>query len=95
MTAINIIKKFVEGSISPIELEEKVYTDPAIEALLKAESNLPAYITEPDLYTYAITQDYRNLECIYNLQSLLSGVLSNKGITHTVEKNTKPCLTWY
>ncbi|WP_338488885.1 hypothetical protein VRC18_24590 [Pseudomonas trivialis] len=86
MTAIDIIKEFVEGSISPKEFEEKVYADATIEALLKGEKNLPAYVSEPDLYTYAISLDFRNLECIYNIQSLLSGVLSKNGITHTVEK---------
>ncbi|MBT2371589.1 hypothetical protein [Pseudomonas fluorescens] len=86
MTAIEIIKQFVEGSISPKAFEEKVYADSAVEALLKGENNLPAYIIEPDLYTYAISQNYLNLECIYNIQTLLSGVLNKKGIAHTVEK---------
>jgi len=86
MTAMDIIKQFVEGSISPKDFEEKVYADLAVETLLKGESNLPAYVPEPDLYTYAISQDYRNLECIYNLQTLLSGVLNKNGVTHTVEK---------
>ncbi|WP_338509918.1 hypothetical protein VRC22_24380 [Pseudomonas poae] len=93
MTAIDIIKEFVEGSISPKEFEEKVYADATIEALLRGEKNLPAYVSKPDLYTYAISLDFRNLECIYNIQSLLSGVLSKNGITHTVEKSTKIYLT--
>ncbi|CRM22829.1 MULTISPECIES: hypothetical protein [Pseudomonas] len=86
MTAIEIIKQFVEGAISPKAFEEKIYADPAVEALLKNEDNLPAYVTEPDLYTYAISQDYQNLESIYNVQTLLSTVLTKKNITHTVEK---------
>ena len=86
MTAIEIIKQFVEGAISPKALEEKIYADPAVEALLRSENNLPAYVTEPDLYTYTISQNYQNLESIYNVQTLLSTVLSKKNITHTVEK---------
>ncbi|TFY84381.1 hypothetical protein DYL61_31140 [Pseudomonas nabeulensis] len=86
MTAIDIIKKFVEGSISPKDFEQKVYEDSAVEALLKGEINLPAYVAEPDLYTYAISQDYQSLECIYNLQTLLSDVLNKKSVAHTVEK---------
>lgn len=86
MTAIEIIKKFVEGEISPKAFEEEIYADPTVEALLKEEGNLPAYITEPDLYTYTISQDYQNLECIYNVQTLLSDVLSKKGVAHRVEK---------
>lgn len=86
MTAIEIIKQFVEGAISPKAFEEKIYADPAVEALLRSENNLPAYVTEPDLYTYTISQNYQNLESIYNVQTLLSTVLSKKNITHTVEK---------
>lgn len=86
MTAIDIIREFVEGSISPKEFEEKVYADDAVEALLRDEKDLPSYVSEPDLYTYAISQDFQNLECIYNVQTLLSGFLSKNGITHTVEK---------
>lgn len=86
MTAIEIIKQFVEGAISPKVFEEKIYADPAVEALLRSENNLPAYVTEPDLYTYTISQNYQNLESIYNVQTLLSTVLSKKNITHTVEK---------
>ena len=86
MTAIEIIKQFVEGAISPKAFEEKIYADPAVEALLRSENNLPAYVTEPDLYTYTISQDYQSLESIYNVQTLLSTVLSKKNITHTVEK---------
>jgi hypothetical protein len=86
MTAIDIIREFVEGSISPKEFEEKVYADDAVEALLRDEKDLPSYVSEPDLYTYAISQDFQNVECIYNVQTLLSGFLSKNGITHTVEK---------
>ncbi|NJJ58148.1 MULTISPECIES: hypothetical protein [unclassified Pseudomonas] len=86
MTAIEIIKQFVEGAISPKALEEIIYADPAVEALLKSENSLPAYVTEPDLYTYTISQDYQSLESIYNVQTLLSTVLTKKKITHTVEK---------
>jgi len=86
MTAIEIIKQFVEGAISPKALEEIIYADPAVEALLKSENNLPAYVTQPDLYTYTISQDYQSLESIYNVQTLLSTVLTKKNITHTVEK---------
>ncbi|WP_339439646.1 hypothetical protein [Pseudomonas sp. EA_15y_Pfl1_P104] len=89
MTAIEIIKQFVEGAISPKALEEIIYADPAVEALLKSENSLPAYVTEPDLYTYTISQDYQSLESIYNVQTLLSTVLTKKKITHTVEKSTK------
>jgi len=32
MTAIEIIKQFVEGAISPKALEEIIYADPAVEA---------------------------------------------------------------
>jgi len=86
MTAIEIIKQFVEGAISPKALEEIIYADPTVEALLKSENSLPAYVTEPDLYTYTISQDYQSLESIYNVQTLLSTVLTKKNITHTVEK---------
>ena len=86
MTAIEIITEFVEGAISPKAFEEMIYSDPGVKALLEVEGNLPAYINEPDLYSYVIAQDYLNLECIYNVQTLLSAVLSKKGIVHTVEK---------
>lgn len=86
MTAIEIIRQFVEGDISPKEFEGRLYADPAVEALLKEEINLPSYVTEPDLYTYVISQDYLNLECIYNVQVLLSGALSKRRISHALEK---------
>ena len=51
MTAIEIVKQFVEASISPKEFEGKIYANLSIAELLKSERNLPAYVAEPDLYT--------------------------------------------
>lgn len=86
MTAIEIVKQFVEASISPKEFEEKIHSNSSIEELLKSEKNLPTYVAEPDLYTYAISQNYENLESIYNTQILLADFLNKKNIPHKIEK---------
>ncbi|UVM50374.1 hypothetical protein LOY38_29430 [Pseudomonas sp. B21-015] len=89
MTAIEIVKQFVEASISPKEFEAEIYANSSIEELLRIEKNLPAYVAESDLYTYAISQNYENLESIYNTQTLLSDFLNKKNIPHKIKKKYK------
>lgn len=93
MTAIEIVKQFVEASISPEEFEARIHSDASIEALLKSESSLPSYVAEPDLYTYAISQNYKSYESIYNVQTLLSSVLTKRSVVHKVEKKYEDLFT--
>lgn len=84
MTPEETIKAFVEASISIDDFEKIIYSDGAIEALLKVEKELPAYVVEPDLYTHIIGQNYRSIGSIYNIQTLLSEFLIRKDIKHNV-----------
>ena len=86
MTPEETIKAFVEASIAIEEFEKIIYSDEAIEALLRLEKELPAYIAEPDLYTYVISQNYRDPGSIYNIQTLLSEFLLRKNIKHNVNE---------
>ncbi|MBN6148805.1 hypothetical protein JR065_00500 [Xanthomonas sp. AmX2] len=86
MTAIETIKRFVEASISPKEFERKMHTDPSLEQLLKIEDRLPAYVAEPDLYTYLIGRDYGDPGSIYSAQTLLAGLLEKKSIACRVDR---------
>jgi len=85
MSGVDIIKQFVEGRLAPRAFEQCLHTDAALQALLEGERNLPAYVAEPDLYLYLISQDYESLACIYNVQTLLSERLDSQGIAHTVD----------
>ena len=86
MTPEEAIKAFVEASITIEDFEKIIYSDQAIEALLRLEKELPAYIAEPDLYTYVISQNYRNTGAISNTQTLLSEFLLRKSIKHNVNE---------
>jgi len=64
-----------------------LHTDPSLEQLLNIENRLPAYVTDADLYTYLIRQDYDDLGSIYNTQTLLAEFLQRKNITHRVDRS--------
>jgi hypothetical protein len=86
MSGIGVIQSFVEGTLSSSDFEEKIYSDADLEKLLKAENDLPAYVGEVDLYTYAISQNFKSFESVFNLQMLLSSVLNKSGISHSIAK---------
>lgn len=82
MTAEETIKAFVEASMSVEDFEKKIYSNKAIESLLRDEKNLPGYIAEPDLYAYVIGQNYSRIGSVFNVQTILSELLNKKNIKH-------------
>lgn len=92
MTPEEKIKAFVEGAMSVDQFELAVQSDSSIEALLSDERQLPAYIQEPDLYAHIISQDYKKIGAIYNVQILLSNFLQKKNVLHTVDKKYEELL---
>lgn len=94
MSGVDIIKQFVEGRLAPRAFEQCLHTDAALQTLLEGERDLPAYVAEPDLYLYLISQDYQSLACIYNVQTLLSERLDSQGIAHAWTTPTSAASRW-
>ncbi|MCQ9427423.1 hypothetical protein NRB16_28315 [Pseudomonas sp. LJDD11] len=87
MTPLEIIKAFVESLMTPDEFENQLRDNPALSAVLQEGFSLPNYVEEPDLYTFAIGQDYSNVESIFNTQVLLSSFLQSRAVEH--ERSTR------
>lgn len=86
MTPLEIIKAFVESLITPEEFERHLHDNPVLSAVLQEDFSLPSYVEEPDLYTFAIGQDYSNVESIFNTQVLLSSFLQSRAVEHERSK---------
>lgn len=86
MTPLEIIQDFAEASITPEEFERQLRDNQELCVTLKEDPFVPSYIEEPDQYSFAIAQDYSNIECIFNTQSLLSDSLNSRGIAHERSK---------
>lgn len=86
MTPLEIIKSFVDGSLPPAEFERMLNNDAALHTALEASFTLPAYINEPDLYTFLIGQQYANIESVFNVQVILSDFLKSQGVEHVPSK---------
>ncbi|WP_109513833.1 hypothetical protein [Pseudomonas ovata] len=82
MPSLQIVRAFVEATITPAAFEKQLLENAALSTELQVPFRLPEYIEAPDVYTFALEQDYTNLESIFNTQVLLSGFLNSRSVEH-------------
>ena len=85
-SALEIIKRFVAGKISPHEFRDRLYHDDAFEALLTNDPNLSAtnYVfASGSAYHFVITQDYDNPGGILNAQGALCDFMDRHNIEYS------------
>ncbi|SHG28129.1 hypothetical protein [Chryseobacterium vrystaatense] len=84
--AIQILKDFVEGTVSDQEFQQQLYANPDLEKLLSDPSMnwQGTYLKDTTVFLYLAEQDYTNAEGRLNAQGTAKLFLSKMGIDATV-----------
>ncbi|AYH20937.1 hypothetical protein C5E22_22255 [Pectobacterium parmentieri] len=80
MSEIDIIKNYLEGSISSKNFRNEIYYNKDIELILSEEINIPPYTASGSIYTYLLEADLLSLPGEINAKDLLSQFLKIKGV---------------
>jgi hypothetical protein len=83
---LDTIKRFVEGSLSPVEFRDAIYADDAFEAVLAHDPTLPAasYVRQDGgTYHFLLAQDYHDARGVLNAHGALCEYLDRNRIAYS------------
>ena len=95
MNSIDIIKNYLEGSLSPQDFQKELYNNKDIENLLSEETQIPPYTNSQNAFLYLIGIDILLPSGEVNSKGLLSKLLTKKNVSFSLNneyKKNMPCL---
>lgn len=78
MNSIDIIKSYLEGSLSPQDFQKELYNNKDIENLLSEETQIPPYTKSQNAFLYLIEIDILLPSGEIDSKDLLSKFLTKK-----------------
>lgn len=89
MNSIDIIKNYLEGSLSPQDFQKELYNNKDIENLLSEETQIPPYTNSQNAFLYLIGIDILLPSGEVNSKGLLSKLLTKKNVSFSLNNEYK------
>jgi hypothetical protein len=89
MNSIDIIKNYLEGSLSPQDFQKELYYNKDMEDLLSKETQIPPYTNSQNAFLYLIEIDILLPSGEFDSKDLLSKLLTKKNISFSLNNEYK------
>lgn len=89
MNSIDIIKNYLEGSLSPQDFQKELYYNKDIENLLSEETQIPPYTNSQNVFLYLIEIDILLPSGEMDSKDLLAKFLTKKNVSFSLNTDYK------